>query len=67
MASGWPGHVKAPNGRPISDEAAAAAASTALTRRMADVPWLQRSLVPINRWSANSLPSQARSGASELQ
>ena len=41
-------HVKAPNGRPISDEAAAAAAST-----LAPDPvgwrvfqWLQRSLVP---------------------
>jgi len=46
-------HVKAPNGRPISDEAAALAAST-----LASYPvgwrmfqWLQRSLAPIDRWS----------------
>src|SRR5438309_1750319 len=41
-------HVKAPNGRPISDEAAAAAASTlapdSVGWRM--FQWLQRSLVP---------------------
>jgi hypothetical protein len=40
-------HVKAPNARPISDEAAAAAASTLTPPvgwRM--FQWLQRSLVP---------------------
>ncbi len=46
-------HVIAPNGRPISDEAAALAASTLALDpvgwRM--FQWLQRSLFPIDRWS----------------
>ena len=41
-------HVKAPNARPISDEAAAAAASTLAPHSVGwrMFQWLQRSLVP---------------------
>ncbi len=59
-------HVKAPNGRAISDEAAAAAASTlaldAVGWRM--FQWLQRSARPRSIGGRlNRVPSQARVGA----